>query len=749
LKFSLNWIREFAHFPADAGLTMQLITTRTAECEGLEVYGVPEACPAIVERAEPIAGTHLTLATVETENYGRKTVVCGAPNCRTGLHTAYIPLGGKMIHGVESDGMLASGDELGINRDHTGIVELNGPLPAPDSIIEIDNKSLTHRPDLWGHFGMAREVAAITGGALTDPVDLSLLPTSEPAIEVEGHAELCPRFSALVFENVTVAPSPLWLQFRLTALGLNPINNLVDLTNYIAAELAQPMHAYDRALLRGNKLTARPARDGEHVMALNHEDYALRPAHLVIADANGPVGVAGVIGGLDSAISESTTSIVLEAANFHASSIRKTSGALKIRTDASMRFEKAQDPANTVRALARAIVLMRELCPEARLAGGLADWKMPQTAPPTVTLDADWLNRKLGREVPEAEVVSILTRLGFAVRGPGPLLQVTVPSWRTTKDISTPDDLVEEIGRMIGYETIPPQAPAVLSTVPPDTPERLYLRRVRATVAAQGFTEVYNYSFISDAQAEELGFIPADLLRVLNPIAQNQSLMRSSLLPGIYANCRENRKHHASFRLFEIGREIHKRPEPSLPDEIPHIVLAIHGEEGSLLELKRVAQCLGTNIQIRPADARIFEHPRRTADVLAGSTVVGRLFELHPNFLEGRTAILDLDLRRLAPHEPRVTYKPLSKFPSSGFDLSVFAQPRELAADLERRMRIFAGPLLEHIGYVREYAKSDRKSVTFRFTVGASDRTLSSEEVTAVRTAVIDGMRSLGYDLTV
>ncbi|MDQ6676796.1 MAG: phenylalanine--tRNA ligase subunit beta [Acidobacteriota bacterium] len=735
--------------PEDAGLTMNLITTRTAECEGLEVYGVPDACPATIESVEPVPGTHLTLATVETGSYGRKRVICGASNCRAGLHTAYIPLGRKVIHGVESDGMLASGEELGINRDCSGIVELNGPLPALDSIIEIDNKSLTHRPDLWGHFGLAREVAAITGGSLTDPVDLSLLPTLEPEVEVEGHPELCPRFSALVFENVTVAPSPLWLQFRLTAIGLNPINNLVDLTNYIAAELAQPMHAYDRALLHGNKLTARPASDGEHVLALNHEDYALTAAHLVIADAAGPVGVAGVIGGLDTAISASTTSIVLEAANFRASSIRKTSGALKIRTDASMRFEKAQDPANTVRALARAIALMRELCPEARLVGGLADWQNPQTEPPPIPLDAGWLNRKLGREVPEAEVASILTRLGFGVTGPGPLFQVTVPSWRATKDISTPDDLVEEIGRMIGYETIPPQAPTVLSTVPPDTPERLYLRRVRAIVAAQGFTEVYNYSFISEAQATELGFAPADLLRVLNPIAQNQSLMRPSLLPGIYSNCVENRKHHSSFRLFEVGREIHKRPEPLLPDEVPHMVLAIHGEEGSLFELKRVAQCLATHIQIRPAEARIFEHPRRTAEVLAGATVVGRLFELHPGFLEGRTAILDLDLRRLAPHEPRIAYKPLNKFPSSGFDLSVFARPRELAADLERRMRIFAGPLLERIAYVREYAKSDRKSVTFRFTVGAPDRTLSSEEVTAVRTAVIDGMRSLGYDLTV
>ena len=752
MKFSLNWLREFTEVPADAALTMKLITTRTAECEGLESYGEATASVATVISSEPVPGTKLNLAQVETERYGHKTVVCGAPNCRAGLRTAYLPIGRKTIQGVESDGMLAGSDELGINRDHIGIVELTGPLPPTDHILEIDNKSLTHRPDLWGHFGMAREVAAITGSKLMDPVDLSLLPEGPPAFEVEGHAELCPRFSALVYENVTIAPSPLWLQFRLTALGMNPINNLVDLTNYVAAELAQPMHAYDRALLHGNKLTARLATDGERVTALNKEVYSLTPANLVIADGAGPVGVAGVIGGLDSAISDSTTTVVFEAANFHASSVRKTSSALKIRTDASMRFEKSQDPANTVRALARTVALMKELCPEARLVGGLVDWQDPPAATQPVALDGHWLNRKIGRDVPAEQVISILTSLGFEVTGTYPKLSVTVPSWRATKDVSGPDDLVEEVGRMIGYETIPPVPPAVLSIVPPDSPQRLYLRRVRNTVAAQGFTEVYNYSFLSDEQATHLGFPPADLVRVLNPIAQNQSLMRSSLLPGIYANIVENRKHLASFRLFEIGREIHKRPEPALPEEIQHLVLAIYGEEGALLELKRVAQCLAKDVQIRPAIGRQFEHPRRTADVLCGGVVVGRLFELHPSYLEGasRAAVLDLDLSKLAEHEFLPSrYAAPQKYPSSAFDLSVIACPQELVGDLTRRMQVLAGPLLEQIAYVRQYAKSDTKSVTFRFTLNSPERTLSSDEVTLVRTTIIDGMRGLGYDLTV
>lgn len=753
MKFSYSWIREMVDgLAVEAQELERLITIHTAESEGVEEHGAAGACAATVREVEAIVGGHNMRAVVETDGYGTKTVVCGAPNCRVGLRTVYVPLGKKKIGGVESDGMLASALEAGLNRDHTGIVELGEQrFVASDSVIEIDNKSLTHRPDLWGHYGMAREAAAITGAntgaALRDPVDMSLLPEGDAAVRVESmDAELCPRFSALVFENITVGPSPVWLQFRLSALGLNPINNIVDLTNYIMSELAQPMHAYDRALLKGDTLTARLAHEGERCTGLNHEEYVLSPANLVIADAGGPVGIAGVIGGLDTAISATTTGIVLEAANFNASSVRKTSTALKTRTDASMRFEKAQDPENTVRALARAIALMREVCPGARLAGGLADWKRDAPPPPKIQLKLDWLARKLGRPIPAEEVRGILERLGFGVTAD---FEVTVPSWRATKDVSVADDLVEEVGRMIGYDSIEAKPPSVLSTVPPDFPERTYYRRVRATVAAQGFTEVYNYSFLSEEQAARMGFDPAGLVRVLNPIAANQGVMRPSLIPGIYANLVENRKHFERFRLFEIGREIHKR-ETGLPEEAPHLVAALYGEEGGLLELKRLAEALAADVGVRPAQARGFEHPTRTAEVTAGGVALGRLFELHPLFLEGRAAILDLDLRLLDLHERKAgKYVPLRRYPSSGFDLTVLAGTRELVGELQDRMAGFAGELLEKVEYVRQYQKSDRKSVTYRFTVGAADRTLSSEEMGAVRLAVIEGMRGLGYELTV
>ena len=407
MKFSYNWIRELVDgLDYAPGPLEKLITMKTAECEGIEVAGamLERACAARVESAEPLEGSHNVKAVVDAGRYGRKTVVCGAPNCRVGVVTAYVPVGSKMIHGVESDGMLASAAELGINRDHAGIVELESQVGAPvagcvpDSVIEIDNKSITHRPDLWGHHGMAREVAAILGKKLKDPARLDLLPKGPAAVKVriEDFA-FCPRYSAMVFENVTVRPSPLWLQYRLAAIGLNPINNIVDMTNFVMAELAQPMHAFDADLLKGGTIFVRPAKPGEPFRALNDQQYTLDPSNLVIADAGGAIALAGVIGGGDSAISARTTRVVLESANFQASSIRKTSSAIKLRTDASMRFEKAQDPVNTVRGLARAVELLQELSPGIRLAGGLADEKTDLTPPPPIELPLDWLERKLGR----------------------------------------------------------------------------------------------------------------------------------------------------------------------------------------------------------------------------------------------------------------------------------------------------------------------------------------------------------------
>jgi phenylalanyl-tRNA synthetase beta chain len=760
MKFSYSWIRSLVDgldVPAEA--LERLITMKTAECEGVETVGslLADAVAATVESVEPMEGSHNVKAIVDAGRYGRKTVVCGAPNCRVGIRTVYVPLGVKVVAGIESDGMLASAAELGINRDHGGVLELRDgeEIPFPDSVIEIDNKSITHRPDLWGHHGMAREVAAITGKTLRDPVWLGSLPgamlgSPRPAespvnIKIED-LNLCPRFSALVFENVTVQPSPLWLQARLTAVGLNPINNIVDLTNYLMAELAQPTHAYDRAKLHGDTIEARPARAGERIVALNDEEYSLVPSNLVIADAAGPIGIAGVIGGLASAISASTTSIVLEAANFNAASVRKTSAALKLRTDASMRFEKSQDPHNTVRALARALDLLPLISPGIRLVGGLADRLAKLHHPERVPLDLDWLARKLGRELEAGEVKRILESLQFGVAESGfGKLWITIPSWRATKDIALPDDLVEEVGRMIGYDSIDPQPPLVPCAPSFDPPEREFLRGVKRMMAARGYTEVSNYSFISEEEARRFGFPVEDHVRVLNPIAAGQELLRTSLLPGIHRNIVENAKHFDEFRLFEVGHEIHKA------DERQHLMAALFSKNAGLLELKGISECLASGLHVREATPRSWEHPARCAELWANGREIGRLSELHPSLVEnGRAAVLDIDLGALQELTPaRASYMPVRRFPTSAFDLSIIAGVRELAGNLEQEIRRFA----ESVEYIREYQGDPlppgKKSVSFRVVAGAPDHTLTADEITDLRNKIIEGLNILGYELRV
>jgi phenylalanyl-tRNA synthetase beta chain len=771
MKFSYQWISELVPgLQAEPVELMRLITMKTAECEGIEEAGdlLREACAARVLSVEPIEGSsHNRKAVVETAKYGTRTVVCGAPNCREGLWTVYAPIGVKTVSGVESDGMLASGKELGLNRDHEGIVELTDAAAfglKPDWVIEVDNKSLTHRPDLWGHYGMAREVSAITETKLQDPVDLSLLPVGgEPpykvAIEDFG---LSPRFSALLFENVTVQPSPLWLQFRLEAVGLNPINNIVDVTNYLAAELAQPTHAYDADKIAGDTFYVRVARDGEKALALNKETYELDSSNLVIADASGPVGIAGVIGGDASAIGDGTTRIVLEAANFNATSVRKTAAKIKNRTDASMRFEKSQDPENTLRALARGAVLLQMVSPGIRIVGGLIDSYRPLPAVAPIVLDLDWLDKKLGHKASTAQVRGILEGLQFGVEETAPrVFKVTVPSWRATKDISLREDLVEEIGRMIGYGEMTPTAPLVPSVVPPANPTREYHHHLRDLLSAQGYTEAYNYSFLSDETVAEFGFAAADHIRVLNPIASDQALMRLSLVPGIVRNVRENRKYLDTFKLFEIGHEIHKQAD-GLPVEIPYLAAAMFSKEGdssALSELKRLADSIVPGCSLVPcSNSRVFEHPARVADVVekAGGETIGRLFEIHPSFVEaGRAVILELNLQKTEgiARAKAIKYRPLRRFPVSAFDLSVITDLRHYAGNIDAALAEFGGTDLVTIEFQRQYSgpplEPGRKSVSFRLTVGASGRTLSSDEVTAIRDRIIEGMRSRGYELRV
>lgn len=785
MKFSYNWLADFVPGLSTSPYELQrLITMKTAECEGTESVGAhfKSVVVAQVLTVEPLQKGKNQRVTIDAGAGRPITVVCGAPNVHPGMLAAWVPpgaslngkkIGKAIIEGVESEGMLASPAELGISRDNSGLLaiessEPGAPLPglAPDWVIEIDNKSLTNRPDLWGHHGLAREVAAITDGTLEDPVKLDVLPSGEPAITIQiANSVLCPRYSALVLENARIGPSPLWLQARLESVGLNPINNIVDVTNYVLAELPQPMHAFDADELVDGQIVVRSAMSGERLAALNGESYDLSPADLVIADAAGPIALAGVIGGSASAISEKTTRIVLESANFLASSIRLASARHKLRTDASIRFEKALDPENTVRGLARALELLKQICPGIRVIGGVADAASERPLPEPIALPAALVVKKLGTPVSPGRIRSILAALGFSVQTTAPdVFSVTAPSWRATKDISLPDDLVEEVGRMVGYGEIAPAAPLIAATVPPPNPMRVYLRKVRAQLSAQGFTETYNYSFVNQADLMRFGYDPERCLSVLNPVASEWTHMRPSLLPGLFNNIVANVRNFSEFRLFEIGHEVTLAPEP--PDAVSErthgvaTTYSAQGDEQDFFELKRVMECLFPEARLTAAEAKIYEHPMRAAEIEWRDSKIGRLFEFHPKLLEregitGRAVVFDIDMETAAAlAASRVfRYTPPRKYPTSGFDLSVICELRLPVSRIRDELTALAGPDLASLDFVRQYAgpplPEGAKSVSYHLEIGALDRTMTTEEVTTIRNRIIQGMRDAGYELRI
>ncbi|MDQ2711822.1 MAG: phenylalanine--tRNA ligase subunit beta, partial [Acidobacteriota bacterium] len=386
---------------------------------------------------------------------------------------------------------------------------------------------------------------------------------------------------------------------------------------------------------------------------------------------------------------------------------------------------------------------------------------LPHSEP--IALPIDFVVRKLGKELSEAEVSAILSSLGFGVGQTAPgLLTVTVPTWRATKDIELKDDLVEEVGRMIGYGEIVPVPPLVQSVVPPSNPTRLFLRRVRSGLADQGFSEVYNYSFITAADAQRFHMSLADRIGVRNPIASEWTHLRSSLLPGLFNNIVANVRHYSEFRLFEIGNEIHPASNSEMPEEVTHLAAVLydaHGDEQSFFELKRALECVFPSARLMGAkEVEPYEHPSRAAEVYWRDTRIGRVFELHPSLfaaegIEGRAIFFDVDLqlalRLSVGHQTK--YTPLRKYPTSGFDLSVVAGTKTPVGLIEEQLLRLGGERLAGIDFIRQYdgppLLEEQKSVSFHLEIGAKDHTLTSEEVSAVREQIVRGMLAGGFEI--
>ncbi len=791
MKYSLHWIGKYVDLE---GLSVDTIAAHLIRsvCELESVVhlgaGLSRVCVARVLTAEAIAGKkHLQLCSVDVGAGAPVSVVCGAPNARAGLVTAFAPpgtvVGGREIKvasvgGVESAGMLCSAAELGLTEDHGGILELDAAiapgtlvstfLPIVDTVIEVDNKSITHRPDLWGHLGLAREIAAIFERPLRLPdTDVPDGPGHPPAVSVD-RPDLCPRYVAIAIAGLTVAPSPIAIQALLHRCGVRPISNVVDATNYVLLELGQPVHAFDARELHGGRIVVRAATEGERVTTLDAQPRTLGAGDLLICDAGRPIALAGVMGLLNSEVRPDTTEVVLEAATFRPDCVRRAAVRLGLRTEASARFEKSLDPLTPPIAARRFARLVMDLIPEARVSSRLADvWaKAPPPAPIRTT--AAYVNQRLGTALAPAEIARLLERLEFGVVATGDAIEVTVPSFRATKDVAIPEDLVEEVGRLYGYDRIPADQPRAPIPVPYRHPDRTFHRAIRTVLSfGAAATEIQSYSFDSEPFLDRIGRASLPRLGVRNPISSEQTHLRPALLPSVLASLERSAPHAPRLRLYEIGRVFTPATTAGeLPDQPYRLALAVRvpaeadsaaSQRAAYFDLKGVLDFLFDRLGLGILVARAGEgtppwlNPARSAELrTADGRVAGHAGALHPAVaeaigvgLECAAAELDLELLRDLPR-PEARYVATPRFPAVPFDLSVIVPDRVTHAEIELRIRAAHATWVKDVALTGVYRGAPipdgQKSATYRILFQSADRTLAMEEVNDVVKVLVEAM---------
>lgn len=770
------------------------LTMSTAETEGVEELNAhfrTIVTAKLLDVQKHPDSDHLTL--VKADAGGTVySVVCGATNHKTG---DIVPLALEgtafskdfiikktKIRGVESTGMLCSARELGLSEDHSGILifPADTPLGVPlstifadsvDSVIEIDNKSITHRPDLWGHMGFAREIAAIFGRKLKRDLaaETTITPKGDEKLSVSIDCpDAAPRYTGLIMKGIRIEESPAWLKASLTAIGMRPINNIVDITNYVMAELGEPMHAFDRKKLPTKEILVRLAKPGETITTLDGNTHELTAEDIVITDGKTPVALAGVMGGGNSEIDDATTEIVLEAANFRAVNIRKTAHRCNLRTDAAMRFEKSLDPELTPAALRRAAELIMEIIPGSYAAGPFFDAYPVKHKPNQVTIAGSTIRAALGADIPDSRIASILESLSFTVKQPKDDFEITVPTYRSTKDVGIPADIIEEIGRIHGYDNIIAVPPLVPCETPHENVKRQLERRIKRQLSAhQGMIEVYNYSFTGEEVLKKALAETGLELHLRNPLSVEQDRMRRTLIPALVTNIEFNARFNKSFAIYELGRVYLKknRTDPELCDERSMVAGAFyaHDDEVQFYNAKRaVAETLERlglkSVRIEPAkEAPAYAHPGRTAQVVIDGKTSGHIFDLHPqvaeNFgIKGTAALFELDMELiLTASRRKKLFTELQRFPDVPFDVSVICDDKTYAADIANVITKAAGKSLQRIDVVSLYRSAPipdgMKSVSFRVIFGSDEKTLEPAEIESLQKAVMDAVRSKGYQI--
>ncbi len=780
MKLSLRWLgRHVDLADIEPQRILADLTMSTAEIEGLERFGhglESLVVGEVLHKERHPDADKLSICRVALGPGNVAQIVCGAPNVERGQKIVVIlpgetlpASGGKgalkikpaKIRGVDSHGMICSEQELGLSEDHDGILVL-GPdtpvgacfvdvVPVQDWVLEIDNKSINHRPDLWGHYGFARELAAIYGRELRPATTPVAWPATGRSVAVQiADAKACPRYCGLVLDGVTAGKSPLELRLLLAAVGQRAINLPVDLTNFVMLDLGQPMHAFDAQHLQGRAIRVRRAKAGETITTLDGQARTLDPADVLICAGDQPEALAGIMGGAGTMVGAATTTMFLESANFHGPTIRRTSMRLGLRTDASARFEKAQDPANAELAVHHFVRLLQHWCPTAMPAGPMVDPAGFHYQPKVIELRRARLDLKLGIALPAERVRVILESLQFAVAETATAFAVTVPSFRATKDIAIEDDLIEEVGRMFRYDNIPEQ-PLRSIVVPPVREDELFLVRRCCEVAATdlGANEVYDYTFVADALLQHVGAQDQAYLRVTNPVAPEIARIRRHVLPSLLGNLGDNLRREREVVLFEQGKGYHPevRDADGLPREVREFVFAWSRRDGvhPYGELREAVVTLLRRVGYDGDLARSWHgsdqpwvHPGAAVAIDRDGSPVGYVAHLHPGTARAlgvptTTAIACIDVRALlaSGRSPR-PYRQLPAFPVLPVDVALLVAEPTKVHDAAEFLRRVGKKLVRDVRLFEVYrgdgVPAGRKSLNFTVTLGADDRTLDDSD---------------------
>ncbi|MCC5892995.1 phenylalanine--tRNA ligase subunit beta [Exiguobacterium sp.] len=782
MLLSKKWLNQYIDVSDLSGQQLADLITKN----GIEVEGVTNRAEGL---SGLVVGRVLTCEkhpeadklNVTTVDVGEETVqiVCGAPNVAAGQHVIVAKVGAKLpglkikkakLRGVESQGMICSLEELGFEKKQIREDEQDGIHTFRESVevgadvvalLDLDDEVLElgltpNRSDCLSLYGIIHEVAAILERPFTLP-ETNVSTDAPNRVDITLETDNCPYYAARRVDGVVITDSPQWLKNVLIAEGVRPINNVVDVTNYVMLELGQPLHAFDAAKL-GDVIVVRQATDGEAIVTLDDTTRTLDESMMVITDGQAPVAIAGVMGGANTEVDTTTTSIVLESAYFAPASVRKTSRVLGLRSDSSARFEKGVDPERVVLALDRAAELIQSVSggtiSEAVTAGGVA------SAGRTIDVSIAYINHRLGMELDRGTIVTILERLGLTVEGDD-MLTVHVPSRRP--DLELPADITEEVARLYGYDSLPSTLPA--SQAKGYLPSVNVLRRqIRRVLQGTGLSQAITYSLTSAANASRFGGEEAKQVRLAMPMSEERSVLRTSLVPGLLEAVRHNTaRQQANVRLFETGR-VYVEAGETLPREtecVAGIVTGLwydHRSQGTRVPVdyfvaKGIVDTLAESLQIEVTyeAARLADmHPGRTANVLVEGRVIGYVGQVHPGVSKEvyglkEVYVFELDLNAFDVETTRI-YQDVPRYPSISRDLALVLKRDVSAGQVEATIKEAAGPLLIDLAlfdvYTGENVGADEKSLAFSLKYQDPTRTLLDEEVTASYETIIAAVKA-------